>query len=67
MVSTTVETSDPESELAPGLKLLGPIEEKFVTVSDIYHPVDSGESSKVSFVLLFHVLHISLDTFIYFI
>ena len=31
-VSTTVETSDPQSELAPGLQLLGKIDEKFVEV-----------------------------------
>ena len=54
MVSTTVETSDPESELAPGLRLLGPIEEKFVSVSDIYHPTDSGEKSKVSSLAFCH-------------
>ena len=53
MVSTTVETSNPEAELAPGLKLLGPIEEKFVAVSDIYHPTDSGEQSKVSLCVFF--------------
>ncbi len=47
MVSTTVETSNPEAELIPGLQLLGPIQEKFVSVSDIYHPVDSGEENKV--------------------
>eukprot|EP00112_Aurelia_sp_Birch-Aquarium-sp1_P012639 Seg2658.5 transcript_id=Seg2658.5/GoldUCD/mRNA.D3Y31 product="Rab GDP dissociation inhibitor beta" protein_id=Seg2658.5/GoldUCD/D3Y31 len=47
MVSTTVETSNPENELTPGLKLLGAIEEKFVSVSDIYHPVDNGEKSKI--------------------
>lgn len=28
IVSTTVETSNPESELKPGLDLLGPIQEK---------------------------------------
>lgn len=55
MVSTTVETSEPEAELAPGLKLLGPIEEKFVKVSDIYQPVDSGEDSKVCF-SIYHLI-----------
>ena len=30
IVSTTVETSDPESELKPGLDLLGDIKEKYV-------------------------------------
>ena len=30
IVSTTVETSDPESELKPGMDLLGGIKEKYV-------------------------------------
>ncbi|XP_070557697.1 rab GDP dissociation inhibitor alpha-like [Ptychodera flava] len=46
-VSTTVETSDPESELKPGLDLLGPITQKFIDVSDIYEPTDDGSKSKV--------------------
>ena len=47
IVSTTVETSNPEEELKPGLSLLGPIVEKFVSISDLYEPVDSGKESKV--------------------
>ena len=47
MVSTTVETADPEKELQPGLDLLGPIEEKFFTVSDLMEPVDDGVASQV--------------------
>lgn len=47
MVSTTVETSNPESELAPGLALLGPITQKFVSVSDIMVPTDNGLDSQV--------------------
>eukprot|EP00210_Caulerpa_lentillifera_P006917 g6614.t1 len=43
-VSTTVETEDPESELQPGLALLGPILEKFVEVKDVYGPTDDGKS-----------------------
>lgn len=46
LVSTTVETSNPEAELAPGLKLLGPIKEKFVSVSDMYEPLDPSASDK---------------------
>jgi Rab GDP dissociation inhibitor len=42
-VSTTVETSNPEAELAPGLALLGPVDEKFVTVTDVHEPLDSGD------------------------
>lgn len=36
IVSTTVETNNPEAELEPGLKLLGPVEQMFVSVSDMY-------------------------------
>eukprot|EP01025_Chloroclados_australasicus_P011397 TRINITY_DN1492_c0_g1_i3.p2 TRINITY_DN1492_c0_g1~~TRINITY_DN1492_c0_g1_i3.p2 ORF type:complete len:297 (+),score=41.16 TRINITY_DN1492_c0_g1_i3:534-1424(+) len=45
-VSTTVETQNPEAELAPGFALLGPIEEKFVEVIDIREPLDDGTTNK---------------------
>ena len=48
LVSTTVETSNPEAEIRPGLALLEPIYQKFVSVSDIYEPVEDGTASKVS-------------------
>jgi Rab GDP dissociation inhibitor len=35
LVSTTVETANPEAELKPGLDLLGPIKEKYVSVVDV--------------------------------
>jgi len=41
-VSTTVETASPEAELAPGLALLGHIDEKFVSVSDVHVPTSDG-------------------------
>ncbi|XP_026467004.1 rab GDP dissociation inhibitor beta [Ctenocephalides felis] len=47
MVSTTVETDNPEAEIKPGLDLLGPIKQKFVSISDYYIPVDKGEQSQV--------------------
>ena len=47
IVSTTVETADPHAEIKPGLDLLGPIEQKFVSVSDLYEPLDDGKSSQV--------------------
>lgn len=47
MVSTKVETSNPELEIKPGLDLLGPIKQKFVSFSDYYEPVDDGKDSKV--------------------
>lgn len=47
IVSTTVETSNPESELKPAYDLLGQVEAKFVTVSDMYVPTDDGAADNV--------------------
>jgi len=47
LVATTVETANPEAELAPGLKLLEPIKEKFVSVADLMEPTDDGTSSQI--------------------
>ncbi|XP_055342854.1 rab GDP dissociation inhibitor beta-like [Paramacrobiotus metropolitanus] len=47
MVSTTVETSNPEAEIQPGIKLLGPIRQKFVSVSDLLVPTDLGQESQI--------------------
>lgn len=45
IVSTLVETENPEKECAPGLALLGPIAEKFLSISDMYEPVEDGRST----------------------
>jgi len=47
LVSSIVETANPEAELAAGEKLLGKIEEKFFSVRDILVPTDDGQKSKV--------------------
>lgn len=47
IVSTAVETSDPEAELKPAMDLLHPIVEKFVCISDQYAPTDDGTESQV--------------------
>ncbi|XP_019865874.1 rab GDP dissociation inhibitor alpha [Aethina tumida] len=47
MVSTTVETDNPELEIKPGLDMLGPIRQKFVSVSDYYEPTDDGLNSQI--------------------
>ena len=47
MVSTTVETDNPENEIKPGLDLLQPIAQKFVSVSDYYEPTDNGLQSQI--------------------
>ena len=48
VVSTTVETKDPEKEISPALELLEPIERKFVSISDLLVPKDLGTESQVS-------------------
>jgi len=47
IVSTIVETANPESEIEPGLNLLGAITEKFVYISDLYEPLEDGTKDKV--------------------
>lgn len=47
IVSTVVETANPEAEIAPALKLLGPIQEKFVNVTEFRVPVDDGTKDNV--------------------
>ncbi|KAI0068307.1 rab GTPase activator [Artomyces pyxidatus] len=47
IVSTIVETDRPEQEIAPGLQLLGPIYDKFVTVSPLYTPTADGKSDNI--------------------
>ena len=47
IISTTVETSDPEREIKPALDLLEPVEQRFVSVSDLYAPTDPGSDSQV--------------------
>ncbi|KAG5830790.1 hypothetical protein ANANG_G00314330 [Anguilla anguilla] len=47
IVSTTVETNDPEKEIKPALDLLEPVEQKFVSISDLYSPVDLGTESQI--------------------
>uniref|UniRef100_A0AAY4EMP1 Rab GDP dissociation inhibitor n=1 Tax=Denticeps clupeoides TaxID=299321 RepID=A0AAY4EMP1_9TELE len=47
IVSTTVETSNPEGEIEPALELLEPIDQKFVAISDLYEPSDDGTESQI--------------------
>ncbi|CAF2157362.1 unnamed protein product [Rotaria magnacalcarata] len=47
LVSTTVETNNPEEEIRPGLALLEPIYQKFVTVTDLHEPIEDGTASKL--------------------
>lgn len=47
IVSTTVETNDPETEIKPALDLLQPIEQKMVNISEQFGPTDMGNESQV--------------------
>mmetsp|Transcript_85902 Transcript_85902/g.221113 ORF Transcript_85902/g.221113 Transcript_85902/m.221113 type:complete len:456 (+) Transcript_85902:75-1442(+) len=47
IVTTMAETGSPEKEIEPALKLLGPILEKFVSVSEVRHPLDDGTKDGV--------------------
>ncbi|PSS37597.1 hypothetical protein PHLCEN_2v524 [Hermanssonia centrifuga] len=47
IVSTIVETANPEQEIAPGLQLLGTIHDKFVSVTPLFVPTSTGESDNI--------------------
>lgn len=47
LVSTTLETDQPDLEIKPALDILGPIEHSFVQVSDIWLPTDDGTKDNV--------------------
>nr|CCC89855.1 putative RAB GDP dissociation inhibitor alpha [Trypanosoma congolense IL3000] len=47
IIGTTVENTDnPMADLQPGLKVIGSTIETFVSVSDLYEPLDDGTSTK---------------------
>lgn len=47
IVSTIVETDNPQYEIEPALRLLGPIHDKFVDIQDLYEPTDDGTESGI--------------------
>jgi Rab GDP dissociation inhibitor len=47
MVSTTVETDEPENEIQPAIELLGSILDIFVSVQTLYDPLDDGKNSNL--------------------
>ncbi|KAK1300462.1 hypothetical protein QJS10_CPB13g00212 [Acorus calamus] len=42
-VSTEAETDHPEIELKPGIELLGPVEETFFDIYDVYEPINKHD------------------------
>ncbi|KAI4888710.1 hypothetical protein NFI96_022660 [Prochilodus magdalenae] len=47
VVSTSVETGNPEKEVQPGLALLEPIMQKFISITDLMVPTDDGRRSQI--------------------
>ena len=47
IISTTVETEQPEAEIQPALELLGPLLEMFVSVSDLYEPINDAAAESL--------------------
>lgn len=43
IISTTVETEQPEKEIEVALDLIGGVREKFIRISDRYEPVSPGK------------------------
>jgi Rab GDP dissociation inhibitor len=48
MISTTVETDNPQSEITPAFELLGPVLEMFDNVQVLYEPCDDGKKDQVT-------------------
>lgn len=47
IASTMVETKEPEKEIRSALEFLEPIEQKFVSISDLLVPKDLGTESQI--------------------
>jgi len=47
LISTIVKTENPEKEIAVAFDILGPIAEKFVSVSDLLVPIEDGTKDQV--------------------
>jgi Rab GDP dissociation inhibitor len=47
IIGTTVENeANPEADIEPGMKIIGPVLHKFVSVSNIYTPLEDGSVSR---------------------
>merc|ERR1712223_638319 len=47
IVSTTVETENPEEEIELGVQLLGPVKQKFIQISDVFEANDDGIANQL--------------------
>lgn len=46
MVSTTLESPDPSKDVAPGVQLLGPLDDVFMEVVDVHEPLEDGRRDR---------------------
>jgi len=47
IISTSVETKDPEKEIQPAVDLLGGVLEMFISVSDIHEPINDPKTENL--------------------
>jgi Rab GDP dissociation inhibitor len=47
MISTTIETNNPEEEIRPAMDLLGQPLEMFIKIGDLHEPTDDGLQSRL--------------------
>ena len=47
IISTIIETDKPHIELEPAFKLLGPIEEKFMGIAELFEPREDGSKDNI--------------------
>eukprot|EP00047_Mylnosiga_fluctuans_P001463 m.220493 g.220493 ORF g.220493 m.220493 type:complete len:445 (+) comp10387_c0_seq1:58-1392(+) len=45
--STTVETAKPEAELQVAFETIGPVLERFISVDDLFEPIDDGKNTGI--------------------
>jgi Rab GDP dissociation inhibitor len=48
IISTMVETADPTKELKPAFDIIGNFLEAFITITDLYEPIDKEFKNNVS-------------------
>ena len=50
IISTMVETKDPTAELKPAFDIVGEVLETFITINDLYEPIDTSFKDNVIFI-----------------
>ena len=56
IISTMVETNNPEAELKPAFDVIGDVLETFITITDLYEPIDSSFKDNVIIIIILIIL-----------